>query len=64
LPRVGGYAKDTTAFSEFLWADFPRRRVDHKEIELHFDQTLSKALKLAKQHDADYLPGWCGPVAE
>ena len=26
LRRVGGYAKDTTPFSEFLWADFLRRR--------------------------------------
>ena len=26
LRRKGGYAKDTTPFSEFLWADFLRRR--------------------------------------
>jgi hypothetical protein len=27
LRRVGGFAKDTTPFSEFLWADFLRRRI-------------------------------------
>ncbi len=27
LRRAGGFAKDTTPFSEFLWADFLRRRV-------------------------------------
>jgi hypothetical protein len=64
LRRVGGYAKDTTAFSEFLWADFLRRRVDRKDIEDRFEQALDKALTLAKQRDADYLPGWCGPVVD
>jgi hypothetical protein len=64
LRRVGGFAKDTTAFSEFLWADFLRRRIDRKEIEDHFEQALSTALTLAKQRDADYLPGWCGPVID
>ena len=28
LRRKGGYAKDTTPFSEFLWADFLRRRIE------------------------------------
>jgi hypothetical protein len=27
LRRAGGFAKDTTPFSEFLWADFLRRRM-------------------------------------
>ena len=31
LRRAGGYAKDTTPFSEFLWADFLRRRLSRKE---------------------------------
>ena len=62
LRRVGGYAKDTTPFSEFLWADFLRRRIDRKEIEDHFKRAVDKALELAKSRDADYLPGWCGLV--
>ena len=30
LRRKGGYAKDTTPFSEFLWADFLRRRLSRR----------------------------------
>src|SRR3974377_1993441 len=33
LRRAGGFAKDTTPFSEFLWADFLRRRVKRKTVE-------------------------------
>ena len=64
LRRVGGFAKDTTPFSEFLWADFLRRRIDRGAIEKHFNRTLDDALKLAKSHEADYLPGWCGSIDE
>jgi hypothetical protein len=64
LRRRGGYAKDSTPFSEFLWADFLRRRIDRKEIEKHFERTLDAALKLAKSGEADYLPGWCGPTGD
>ncbi len=63
LRFAGGYAKDTTPFSEFLWADFLRRRIKRKQVEAEFDQALEQALQLAKSMDADYLPGWCGPVA-
>jgi hypothetical protein len=64
LRRAGGYAKDTTPFSEFLWADFLRRRVKRKLVENDFDRAVEKALELAKSMDADYLPGWCGPIPE
>ena len=64
LRRKGGYAKDTTPFSEFLWADFLRRRFDRKDVDKDFDGTLKAALALAKKTDADHLPGWCGPVEE
>jgi hypothetical protein len=62
LRLVGGYAKDTTPFSEFLWADFLRRRIKLKEVEDDFSASLEAALQLAKSKDADHLPGWCGPV--
>jgi len=62
LRRVGGFAKDTTPFSEFLWADFMRRRIKRRAIEADFDAALDQALELAKTIDADYLPGWCGAV--
>ena len=62
LRRVGGFAKDTVPFSEFLWADFLRRRLKRKTVDSDFDAALQQALELAKSGDADYLPGWCGPV--
>ena len=62
LRRMGGYAKETTPYSEFLWADFLRRRIAHGEVEKDFSRALKTAMKLAKGQDADYLPGWCGPV--
>ncbi len=64
LRRAGGFAKDTTPFSEFLWADFLRRRMKRKDVERDFDRAIEQALKLAKSTDADYLPGWCGPAPE
>ncbi len=64
LRRAGGFAKDTTPFSEFLWADFLRRRLNRKSVDTDFNHALEDALKLAKSEDADYLPGWCGPVPE
>ena len=64
LRRAGGFAKDTTPFSEFLWADFLRRRIARKVVEDHFSKAIEKALELAKSHDAIYLPGWCGPASD
>ena len=62
LRRAGGFAKDTTPFSEFLWADFLRRRVPRKAVKADFGAAVQEALRLAKRREADYLPGWCGPV--
>ncbi|MBZ9668922.1 chromosome partitioning protein ParB [Mesorhizobium sp. B2-1-8] len=64
LRRLGGYAKDTTPFSEFLWADFLRRRIDRSAVAKNFDKAMKDALVLAKGKDADYLPGWCGPIMD
>jgi hypothetical protein len=64
LRRAGGFAKDTTPFSEFLWADFLRRRMKRKVVDSDFGHAVEKALQLAKSPDANYLPGWCGPVPE
>jgi hypothetical protein len=64
LRRVGGFAKDTTPFSEFLWADFLRRRMKRAAVKQNFDRALAAALRLAKSKDADYLPGWCGPAGD
>jgi hypothetical protein len=64
LRRVGGFAKDTEPFSEFLWADFLRRRMKRKDVERDFDAAVEQALMFARSVDADYLPGWCGPTAQ
>jgi hypothetical protein len=61
LRRAGGFAKDTTPYSEFLWADFLRRRVKRQTVERNFDRAIELALQLAKSNAANYLPGWCGP---
>ena len=60
LRRAGGFAKETTPFSEFLWADFLRRRIERKAVEKDFAKAMEKALALAKSQEAHYLPGWCG----
>jgi hypothetical protein len=64
LRRAGGFAKDTTPFSEFLWANFLRQRMKRKAVDNNFDHALEKAMELAKSKDASYLPGWCGPAPE
>jgi hypothetical protein len=64
LRRLGGYSKETVPFSEFLWADFLRRRLTRKSVEKDFAAAIEKAMRLAKGPDANYLPGWCGPVPE
>ncbi len=61
LRRAGGFSKETTPFSEFLWADFLRRRIDRKAVVKDFAKAMEKALALAKSQEAHYLPGWCGP---
>ena len=61
LRRAGGYAKETVPFTEFLWADALRRRIDAKTVEEAFGATLVQALEFAKSKEARYLPGWCGP---
>ena len=61
LRRIGGFAKDTTAFSEFLWSDALRRQMKRKFVEDDFDHALEQAMQFAKSKESDYLPGWCGP---
>jgi hypothetical protein len=64
LRVAGGCAKDTMPFSEFLWADFLRRRIKRNLVEENFPQALEKALEFAKTEATDFLPGWCGPVTD
>ncbi len=61
LRGAGGFAKDATPFSEFVWADFFRDRIKRKTLRDDFDAALAEALGIARSKDADYMPGWCGP---
>ena len=63
LRRAGGYAKETIPFTEFMWADALRRRLDARALTDSFAAALVQALEFAKSRDARYLPGWCGPSA-
>jgi hypothetical protein len=58
--RGGGFAKDVTPFSEFLWAAFYRSRIDLDDLLNEFEPTVERALELAHEREAAYLPGWCG----
>ena len=60
MRESGGYAKDTTPFSEFIWADYFRRRIKRAKIDKHYDNTVLHALTLARAHEASFMPGWCG----
>ena len=61
LRRAGGYAKDPTPYSEFLWAEFLRLRLKAPDFDKDYDGVLAKALELARGPQASHLPGWCGP---
>jgi hypothetical protein len=65
LRAAGGYAKDTSPFAEFLWADYFRQHITREQITKSMDPSLREALGLAKSPLARYLPGWSGvmPVA-
>ncbi|MDP9043671.1 MAG: chromosome partitioning protein ParB [Pseudomonadota bacterium] len=60
LRGVGGYAKDTSPFAEFLWADYLRPHLTRKQIRTSMDAAVSEALGLARSPLARYLPGWSG----
>lgn len=58
--EAGGYAKETMPFSEFIWADYFRRRIKRSRVENHYDKSIAAAVSLARSRDASFMPGWCG----
>lgn len=58
--RAGGFAKDVTPYSEFLWADFLRRRMKASRLARDYQAAVGEALALAHSARARHLPGWCG----
>ncbi|HWW03660.1 ParB-like protein [Collimonas sp.] len=61
--QAGGFPKDQQPFSEFLWADFFRRRISAKMIRNQQSQALAEAMQLAHSQAASHLPGWSGQTA-
>ena len=61
--RAGGYAKMPTPYTEFCWADFFRDRFSAGDLDGKdaFAKALKCAIKMARGHDAAYLPGFAGP---
>ena len=57
---AGGYANDNTPYSEFLWADFLRRRLKATRLAKDYPAAVTEALALAHSPKARHLPGWCG----
>ena len=67
LRTAGGFAKDTSPFAEFLWADYLRPHVSRAQIRKDISLALREAQGLAKSPLARYLPGWAGvsvPMAD
>jgi hypothetical protein len=56
----GGYEKDETPFSEFLWAQFFRAHLRVHPVYHDFESAVVEALELAKSSAARNLPGWSG----
>ncbi len=67
LRTAGGFAKDTSPFAEFLWADYLRPHVSRAQIRKDIGQALREAQGLSRSPLARYLPGWSGvtvPMAD
>jgi hypothetical protein len=60
VAKMGGYAKNTLPYEEFLWADFFRRRIPLSNRKKVPQTVYAAALALAKDSQAKHLPGWSG----
>ena len=58
--KAGGYAKETTPFGEFIWADYFRTIFKAHQIQSEWRKCLDAATAFAREHDAHFMPGWCG----
>jgi hypothetical protein len=57
---AGGFAKVEEPFAEFLWADYLRANLPLSSLERSIAKSVNLGIKLARQMDARYLPGWSG----
>ena len=63
--KAGGYAKDSSPYTEFLWADFFRPLFRKSDLSAKGGQGLPQSLvveavALARGPKAQFLPGWSG----
>ncbi|EZP82892.1 ParB-like protein [Novosphingobium resinovorum] len=58
--EAGGFAKTQTPYSEFLWADYFRDHIRRKALDSEYPEAVAHALILARERDAQHLPGWAG----
>jgi hypothetical protein len=56
--NAGAYAKSTTPFTEFAWANFFRARITIAKTDTGFDEAVRKAVELAHGPSAAALPGY------
>ena len=55
---AGGYEKTSTAFAEFIWADFFRRNVAIEDVIADFQGAVRQAQRLARSRLAKGIPGF------
>lgn len=58
--NAGAYAKSTTPFTEFAWANFFRTRITIANTAAGFEEAVRKAVELAHGPSAKDLPGYLG----
>jgi hypothetical protein len=58
--EAGGYAKTSTPFAEFRWADYFRDRITERRMTKDYDAAVERAVALSAHRDARHLPGFTG----
>jgi hypothetical protein len=56
--KAGGYVKTNKAYTEFLWADYFRDKINIDDINNNLEKTIAHAVELAKKDAAKNLPGF------
>jgi hypothetical protein len=56
--NAGGFVKTPTAFAEFLWADFFRKRIRIGPHRADFDRAVAEAMQMVHGAEARTLPGY------
>jgi len=60
VEKLGGYAKTSMAYAEFLWADYFRERIRIDDTREGWENAVAAAMALTHEKDAQSLPGWSG----